>query len=97
MQKYLLLAIPKAEASREFITLGRGRGGNVVLPAAVGQNLSTAVKGVASAYDGLNDLNHIMDMNDGQQLTVKFLHRMNDVMMICRASYDKDMMARGMT
>ncbi|KAD6454628.1 hypothetical protein E3N88_09334 [Mikania micrantha] len=32
-------------------TLDRGRGGNVVLPAAVGQNLSTAVKGAAFAYD----------------------------------------------
>ncbi|KAD4180149.1 hypothetical protein E3N88_28740 [Mikania micrantha] len=46
------------------MTLDRGRGGNVVLPAAVGQNLSTAVKGAASAYDGLNDLNHVMNMND---------------------------------
>ncbi|KAD7477644.1 hypothetical protein E3N88_00780 [Mikania micrantha] len=32
-------------------TLDRGRGGNVVLPAAVGQNLSTAVKGATFAYD----------------------------------------------
>ncbi|KAD4888019.1 hypothetical protein E3N88_20092 [Mikania micrantha] len=32
-------------------TLDRGRGGNVVLAAAVGQNLSTAVKGAAFAYD----------------------------------------------
>ncbi|KAD0150560.1 hypothetical protein E3N88_44721 [Mikania micrantha] len=41
-------------------TLDRGRGGNVVLPAAVGQNMSTAVKGAAYVYDGLNDLNHVM-------------------------------------
>ncbi|KAD5317323.1 hypothetical protein E3N88_17269 [Mikania micrantha] len=47
-----------------YKTLDRGRGGNVVLPAAVGQNLSTAVKGAASAYDGLNDLNCVMNMND---------------------------------
>ncbi|KAD7478948.1 hypothetical protein E3N88_02084 [Mikania micrantha] len=47
-----------------YKTLDRGRGGNVVLPAAVGQNLSTAVKGAASVYDGLNDLNHVMNMND---------------------------------
>ncbi|KAD5803377.1 hypothetical protein E3N88_14737 [Mikania micrantha] len=36
---------------RKCKTLDRGRGGIVVLPAAVGQNLSTAVKGAAFAYD----------------------------------------------
>ncbi|KAD4385945.1 hypothetical protein E3N88_26114 [Mikania micrantha] len=41
-------------------TLDGGRGGNVVLPAAVGQNLSTAVRGIDYDYDGLNDLNHVM-------------------------------------
>ncbi|KAD2806118.1 hypothetical protein E3N88_39495 [Mikania micrantha] len=30
------------------------------VPAAVGQNMSTAVKGAAYAYGGLNDLNHVM-------------------------------------
>ncbi|KAD3337413.1 hypothetical protein E3N88_32933 [Mikania micrantha] len=30
------------------------------VPAAVGQNMRTAVKGAAYAYDGLNDLNHVM-------------------------------------
>ncbi|KAD7117624.1 hypothetical protein E3N88_04892 [Mikania micrantha] len=36
---------------RKCKTLDRGRGGIVVLPAAVGQNLSTVVKGAAFAYD----------------------------------------------
>ncbi|KAD5802833.1 hypothetical protein E3N88_14193 [Mikania micrantha] len=36
---------------RKCKTLDRGRGGNVVLPATVGQNLSTAVKGAAFVYD----------------------------------------------
>ncbi|KAD3067309.1 hypothetical protein E3N88_35189 [Mikania micrantha] len=30
------------------------------VPAAVGQNMRTAVKGAAYAYDGLNDLNQLM-------------------------------------
>ncbi|KAD3066486.1 hypothetical protein E3N88_34366 [Mikania micrantha] len=30
------------------------------VPAAVGHNMRTAVKGAAYAYDGLNDLNHVM-------------------------------------
>ncbi|KAD4385507.1 hypothetical protein E3N88_25675 [Mikania micrantha] len=30
------------------------------VPAAVGYNMRTAVKGAAYAYDGLNDLNHVM-------------------------------------
>ncbi|KAD2805878.1 hypothetical protein E3N88_39255 [Mikania micrantha] len=34
------------------------------LRAAVGQNLSTAVRGIDYDYDGLNDLNHVIDMND---------------------------------
>ncbi|KAD3068115.1 hypothetical protein E3N88_35995 [Mikania micrantha] len=39
------------EVEEEHKTLDRGRGGNVVLPTAVGQNLSTAVKGAVFAYD----------------------------------------------
>ena len=30
------------------------------VPAAVGQNMRTAMKGGAYVYDGLNDLNHVM-------------------------------------
>ncbi|KAD3337914.1 hypothetical protein E3N88_33435 [Mikania micrantha] len=88
------------------------------VPAAVGHNMRTAVKGAAYAYDGLNDLSHVMIygliviescaaqacLTSGQQLTAKFLHRMNDVMMVCmlckyvmKKDYDEAMMARGRT
>ncbi|KAD2394087.1 hypothetical protein E3N88_41064 [Mikania micrantha] len=40
-----------AEVEEEHKTLDRGRGGTVVLSTTVEQNLSTAVKGAAFAYD----------------------------------------------
>ncbi|KAD7480229.1 hypothetical protein E3N88_03365 [Mikania micrantha] len=51
VEKKMIFERHRPRSSREYV---------MKVPAAVGHNMCTAVKGAAYAYDGLNDLNHVM-------------------------------------